>query len=212
MRLKQSVSSPILTVREIAKRICRDHEDLEIVVNRIRSWTTEGLLKPTGTKNPGTGRSRFYEASALIDARVLTALSDGGVTLANIDKFKDGDGATILGLARQEACLVADAETKGTISYLVIFGRAPSVQSRKGMEYSVYVFRAANVSTLDLNPRDFSRPVEFFRRREHVLVPADAHWSHVLNLTEILRPLRGVVTAVNEHGFVKVELLPSKKD
>jgi DNA-binding transcriptional MerR regulator len=212
MRLKQSASSPILTVREIAKRICRDHEELEVVVNRIRSWTAEGLLKPTGTKNPGTGRSRFYDASVLIDARVLTALSDGGVTLANIDKFKDGDGATILGLARLAACDVVDAETKGAILYLVIFGRGPSGPSRKGMEHSVYVFRATAVSTFDLSPQDFSKPVEFIRQREHVLVPADAQWSHVLNLTEILRPLRGVVTAVNQHGFVKVDLVPPKGD
>jgi len=71
-----------LTVRDIAKRIARRSADVEIIVGRLRHWTAEGLLSPTGEKNPGTGRSRTYSESALEDAVILNALADMGLQIA----------------------------------------------------------------------------------------------------------------------------------
>jgi len=64
------------TVTEIAERIARKGEKLELVADRIRNWTKDGLLEPTGDKNPGTGRSRQYPEKALIEAMVLLELMD----------------------------------------------------------------------------------------------------------------------------------------
>jgi hypothetical protein len=64
------------TVNEIAERIGRKGERLELVADRIRNWTKDGLLEPAGDKNPGTGRSRQYPEKALIEAMVLLELMD----------------------------------------------------------------------------------------------------------------------------------------
>jgi hypothetical protein len=64
------------TVTEIAERIARKGEELELVAHRIRNWTKDGLLEPVGEKNPGTGRSRTYPEKALIEATVLLELMD----------------------------------------------------------------------------------------------------------------------------------------
>jgi hypothetical protein len=64
------------TVTEIAERIAPKGEKLDLVADRIRNWTKDGLLEPTGEKNPGTGRSRQYPEKALIEAMVLLELMD----------------------------------------------------------------------------------------------------------------------------------------
>jgi hypothetical protein len=79
MITSRSSSVPSLTVRDIAKRIRRDDEDLEVVVNRLRNWTKEGLLQFLGDKHPGTGKTRFYPEYAVIDALVLSALTATGI-------------------------------------------------------------------------------------------------------------------------------------
>jgi DNA-binding transcriptional MerR regulator len=59
---------------------------------RVRHWTREGLLSPAGEKNPGTGRARLYDESAVRKARVLNSLTECGVTVRNlhvISKFLD---------------------------------------------------------------------------------------------------------------------------
>src|ERR1022692_3080470 len=79
MAAARSPSVPLLTVRDIAKRIRRDDEDLEVVVNRLRNWTKEGLLQFSGDKHPGTGKARLYPEYAVIDALVLSALTAIGI-------------------------------------------------------------------------------------------------------------------------------------
>ncbi len=169
------------------------------------------MIKPSSaSKNPGTGRSRFYEPAVFIDATVLTSLSDAGVTLANIEKFKSGD-QTIFHLARLAACQVGDAEKQGYILHLVIFGRIPGSAEWTG----TYVFHATSKSSLDqkkhLSEDDLSKPVEMYRTADHVYLQHTAQWSIVLNLNEIFRPLARILTATNVDGFVKVELLDSKE-
>jgi hypothetical protein len=64
------------TVSQIAERIRATGEALGTVTDRVRNWTKEGLLRPIGDKNPGTGRHRRYSEGALIDALVLHVLAD----------------------------------------------------------------------------------------------------------------------------------------
>jgi DNA-binding transcriptional MerR regulator len=65
-----------LTVRELAEKIQRPGEDLTVAVDRLRNWTKEGLIRPTGARHPGTGRKRQYPSSAIIDAQLLQWLTE----------------------------------------------------------------------------------------------------------------------------------------
>jgi DNA-binding transcriptional MerR regulator len=67
-----------LTVAAIAELIRRPDVDKAAVIERLRHWSTEGLLKPLGDRNPGTGRPRFYDESAVFDAAILNVLADLG--------------------------------------------------------------------------------------------------------------------------------------
>jgi hypothetical protein len=78
------------SVSEIAEKIGRPGEDMRVVGDRIRNWTREGLLTPIGEKNPGTGRSRQYPETALLDALVLTTLTESvGLQVVKVHGFAD---------------------------------------------------------------------------------------------------------------------------
>lgn len=85
---KPSQLSRTFTVREIAGRIRRPDETLSAVIDRLRNWTKEGLLETAGAKNPGTGRRRHYPEDALVDALVLTTLSDMGIPSVEASQIK----------------------------------------------------------------------------------------------------------------------------
>jgi DNA-binding transcriptional MerR regulator len=68
-----------LTVADIAELIRRPDADKAAVIERVRSWTKEGLLEPAGDRNPGTGRPRLYDESAAYDAAILNAMADLGL-------------------------------------------------------------------------------------------------------------------------------------
>jgi len=61
----------------------------QLVFDRVRHWTREGLLSPAGEKNPGTGRARLYDESAVRKARVLNSLTECGVTIRNLHVISD---------------------------------------------------------------------------------------------------------------------------
>jgi DNA-binding transcriptional MerR regulator len=82
-----------LTVSEIAHRLA-EPERRNALRERIRHWTREGLVKPIGEKNPGTGRHRLYEESVLVDVAILNALAGLGIqvraqheVLFNVKKY-----------------------------------------------------------------------------------------------------------------------------
>jgi hypothetical protein len=78
-----------ITVSEIAEQIRGRDEDLTVVIDRLRNWTKEGLLRPLGEKNPGTGRKRRYPETAIIDAMLLTVLTDQiGMAAVKTTRFK----------------------------------------------------------------------------------------------------------------------------
>jgi hypothetical protein len=64
------------TVGELAERIRRPDEDVQVVIARLKNWTKEGLIKASGERNPGSGRHRLYSDDALVDALFLSFLTE----------------------------------------------------------------------------------------------------------------------------------------
>jgi hypothetical protein len=150
-----------LTVRDIAERIRRPHEDMTTVVDRIRGWTDVGLLEARGRKHPGTGKRRVYDEMAIVDAMLLTGLLDVGFGALRAEEFNrpGAAGNAILSLARGAARQMQTDPHQ--VRYLVIFGRRPP---EKLSAYSAYLWEEATG-----DPKK--------------LIVQDAEWSIVLNLT-----------------------------
>lgn len=154
------------------------------VVDRIRGWADDGLLQVSGDKHPGTGRKRLYAPGAIIDASVLTALTDAGLAAVRAGYFQDAKGKGLLGFGRMGASDVLDPnQTEQKTPFLVIYGQTPG---------DIHIALAHADTPL------------LARSAQH------ARWLIILNLADIFRPLRGIVTAVNEHGLVKIELAKTK--
>ena len=76
-----------LTVAELADVIRRPDADRAAVIERLRTWTDAGLLKPAGEQNPGTGRARHYDRATIYDAAILNSLADAGFSIGNARYF-----------------------------------------------------------------------------------------------------------------------------
>jgi hypothetical protein len=112
------------SVTDIAEKIRGPSEDMRVVGDRIRNWTREGLLEPVGEKNPGTGRSRQYPETALLDALILTAITETvGLQVVKVHMFKD-----IFALARKHFKSRYSAETLLVISRNTTLGAGYSTQ------------------------------------------------------------------------------------
>jgi hypothetical protein len=166
-----------LSVRDIANRVRRPHEEMMTVVDRIRGWSDVGLIEVWGSKFPGTGSRRSYGPEAIIDAVILTALTDMGLAAVRVASFVTDSGATVLSFGRLGACEVLDPKKKGRQTFLVLCGPAPS-------PFTVFL-SYGETKLSQLSP--------------------GAPWTIILNLTEYFRPLRGIVNAVND-GIVKIWL------
>jgi DNA-binding transcriptional MerR regulator len=70
----------MFTVSDIAEKIRRPDEDEGQAITRVRNWTKEGLLKPSGKVNPGSGRARKYSKATLRDAVLMQALVNAGIS------------------------------------------------------------------------------------------------------------------------------------
>jgi hypothetical protein len=195
------VSSTFLKVRDVARQIVRNGEDLEVVVNRLRNWTKEGLLEFVGDKHPGTGKTRHYGPAAIVDAAVLTAFADLGVAAVSSKQFNGLEG-TFLEYGRLGAAKVLDPVNQDVLHFLVLAiapvgsGFPPTIILERGEDWS----EGADHHGIE---------GKTIRDRGHVLTPRSAPGSIVLNLTEIFRPLRHVVTAVLDEktGSVNIDLL-----
>ena len=62
-----------ITVKDIAARISQNDDPKEMarLVEKLRYWTREGLLEPSGQKHVGTGRWRTYDGDAVFVAAAL---------------------------------------------------------------------------------------------------------------------------------------------
>ena len=65
-----------VSVKDIAEKIQRPDEPLQSAIDRLRNWTKEGLIVPSGEKHPGTGRARQYPRKVLFEAALLQVLID----------------------------------------------------------------------------------------------------------------------------------------
>jgi hypothetical protein len=65
----------LLTLRQLAARVCPKGGDPAGTRERIRHWARSGVLLPLN-KNPGQGGSRMFAPEAIIEAAVLNALED----------------------------------------------------------------------------------------------------------------------------------------
>jgi hypothetical protein len=124
------------TVRDIAKRIRRDDEDLEVVVNRLRNWTKEGLLEFSGDKHPGSGKIRLYPEDAVIDALVLSTLTATGIPAVRAGSAA-GPYMSVLNYGRLGYEQFSEKEAAGEEIFLMI-----------GAEASIY--DGANPHRVDL--------------------------------------------------------------
>lgn len=70
----------MFAVSDIAEKIKRPDEDIGQAITRVRNWTKEGLLKPSGKANPGSGRTRKYSKATLRDAVLMQALVNSGTS------------------------------------------------------------------------------------------------------------------------------------
>jgi uncharacterized protein YciI len=136
MSSKKSQQPRVLTVREIAGRIRRLDETLPAVIDRLRNWTKEGLLETAGTKNPGTGRRRHYPEHALVDALVLTTLSDMGIPSVEASQIK-GNRKRLLEHARGAFALAAKNPQNSV--YLVIERSYARSARAPGDATSIYI-------------------------------------------------------------------------
>jgi hypothetical protein len=72
-----------VSVGEIAEKVKRPGEALQTAIDRVKNWAKEGLIKPVGDKNPGSGRARRYAKKSLIDAVLIQTLVNAGLTATN---------------------------------------------------------------------------------------------------------------------------------
>ena len=68
----------------IVRKLNAEAAAVQLLFDRIRHWTREGLLSPAGEKNPGTGRARLYDETAFRKARVLNSLTECGFTVRHL--------------------------------------------------------------------------------------------------------------------------------
>ena len=78
----------MFTVSDIAQKIRRPDEELSQAIARVRSWTREGLLRPSGKTNTGTGKPREYSKEAVVDAFLIdTFVQCFGSAAVSVPKF-----------------------------------------------------------------------------------------------------------------------------
>lgn len=63
-----------MTGAELAERIRSPDESHRAAADRVRHWTTLGILSPIGKRHPGTGKTREYSDSEAARAIVINAL------------------------------------------------------------------------------------------------------------------------------------------
>jgi hypothetical protein len=173
-------------VREIADRIQRQHETTKTVIDRIRSWADYGLLEPVGDKHPGTGKKRRYGPATVVDAVVLTALTDLGLAAVRVGHFKGKDGQALLQIGRDGAFKVLTSDDSDEAAhFLIVVPPPPGSSEATSIAVSTRIAPHEPTDKLGI----VGRP------RPNVLIPPKAQGAIVLNLTDYFRPLRKVLTA-----------------
>lgn len=177
-------------VREIADRVRRDHETTKTVIDRIRSWADYGILRPVGEKHPGTGKKRRYGADTIVDATLLTAITDLGLAAVRVGHF-EGEDKTIIDLCRTAAATVlGDGEQRDANWMLIIIPPAPEAgRPSARFAYEVGIRAESRAGWIG------------------VPMPSALGGAIVLNLTRIFAPLRSTLDVVQDaQGFPSFRL------
>lgn len=107
-----------VTVGEIAKKIQEPDEPLTSVINRLRSWTKEGVLKPLGDEAPGTGQKLRYPERAIVDAAILSRLARHyGIWATKVPLFAGALDTAVKQLPKARAAAEADLPE---VIYLIV--------------------------------------------------------------------------------------------
>jgi hypothetical protein len=169
---------PHMNVREIADQVRREHETTKTVIDRIRSWADYGILRPVGQKHPGTGKKRRYGPETIVDATLLTAITDLGLAAVRVGHFS-GEDESIIDLCRTAALTVlGDSEQRDADWMLIISPPSPEA----GLPSARFFYKVAWPSNED----DFL----------NVPIPPSLAGAIVLNLTQIFKPLRSILEVV----------------
>jgi hypothetical protein len=151
-----------LTVRDIAERIRRPNEDITAVIDRLRDWTDVGLLEVVkdSDQNPGKGHARRYPEIAVVDAALLTAFVEAGLSVMRFGRMEG-----IRKLGRQAAKQAR--ERHGMAQWLIVWGRPPV--SADQLEYGLELQETKVGQSPKLNK--------------------DAHWVHLINVSVQLKSI-----------------------
>ncbi|MBR1238187.1 hypothetical protein [Bradyrhizobium sp. AUGA SZCCT0182] len=108
-----TVSRDVFSVSDVAERIKRPNEELRQAITRVRNWTKEGLLSPSGEANPGTGRAREYSTGAMVDALLIeTFVQCFGSAAVSVPKY-----------LKKVRHFILDAADVRQIDHLLLIGR-----------------------------------------------------------------------------------------
>jgi DNA-binding transcriptional MerR regulator len=97
----QQPHPPTRTVGELAA--VAGFPDAAAIIERIRHWTREGLIRVEGNLHEGTGRHRRYHPDAAYDVIVLDALARAGVSVATLRYAVDALSVARISLAEWKA-------------------------------------------------------------------------------------------------------------
>jgi DNA-binding transcriptional MerR regulator len=154
-----------ITVKEVAERICRPHEDMAAVIDRLRNWTKEGLLQPSGERNPGTGRKRRYSEQTVIDAMILSAFAEWGIPAVKAAQY--GSAAhTAFHLGRRA---VAEARKRTeTVSLMIERATNPHVDTPQVVVQFGSINPARMESAVIINITALLDRIEWYERKERL--------------------------------------------
>jgi hypothetical protein len=124
-----------LTVGEIAKRIKEPDEPISGVINRLRSWTKEGVLKPLGDEAPGTGQKLRYPERAIVDAAILSRLARHyGIWATKVPLFAGALDLAVKQLPKARAAAELDP---AKVIYLIVgtTGQGKNLRVQSNIQY-----------------------------------------------------------------------------
>ncbi len=178
--MKTAPDSHTYTVKDVASLIGQTPErDVEQLIRQVRHWTACDLLTTIGDKEPGTGRSRLYDAHQVRKAAVLAELAQYTIDVGKLETF--GEWADML--AKHEGWKTA-IEGKHDVYLQMAFN------PDGGLSWSINVGEP-NLFALKTNsPLKRSIPVRLLDGGKLDMPPQDFSTAVVLNITKIFRRLR----------------------
>jgi hypothetical protein len=134
----------LLTVTQIAQRLAKPEQQAALR-ERIRHWTREGLIKPIGEKNPGTGHHRQYDEGVLADVAILDALAGLGaqvrdqhaVLLRARELIEEQGTEEISAFTKAGSIFYLSITNVGRGQPVVMVSRADPIKAWKNLKYSM---------------------------------------------------------------------------